>query len=931
MKKILKTLMCVAFAFLLVCQFAGNVDAFAAGDFTVSVIAPDASAGDPNTIKCGDGDFLSNSTVAKVKQYGIVIYPAEGIEFLEHFSIAGVDMSNYLTATSNNIVKVEADALKDFNFGTAPISVYVSYAKINENLNVPVFYDDGDATLSSVLSAGASSTKANQNFIVPDMTAEAKTEALRNYGREFAGWTMRYINGAERDVNVGDTIVPYIDFTLEARWNKVTVANIVPKDQTKVYDGTAALVNDGSKADDYELYIYIEDTWQQNSSYSVSGLSFAREESSKDIADVGTYTFTASGATVTGPNGALNAKYVFYDKGSLTITKRDVTIKAADTEVVYTSDKLYPSGVAALATTPLASGDSIDAESVEYDKYSVRVSNQDIAPKKVVIKNSAGKDVTANYNISFEAGSLKVTPMKITIAPADNTVSYDGKAHSITYKITSGSLGKNDSVVLTTNDVAHIDAGEYKNIKITGVAITNSLVNGDATSSYEITIDEKASATLTITAHYLRIRPVSKTTIYAGPSTSLTADSFEIVDGSLLDGHKIVEPLTYEGTINVVADGVGVTKYSNIDVSSIKIVDAEDNDVTALYKIETERGTLRIEPIDLVIIAGSNSASYSGNAITPDPKYTLVGNLLPNHKLVDVVVSGSQTYVGESVTKVTSYDIVDISNNISVLGNNYYRVTLNDGKLIITENPNKPQPETVTVEIKSASKVYDGKPLTLTKDNYIVTDTKGILASSGYSLVVTVDTTTSITDAGSKDIAAPTVAVYDSNKNQVTDLQSLPFIIDTKGGTLTVEKLTVTLTAASASKKYDGKALTAAKLASATVANASGQLPSGHNLNKNDIIYQGSQTNVGSSANKITSAIIKDANGNSMNHNYNIVFVDGVLTVTSAATTGTGTTAGGASTGDNSNLGLWIGIMIALAVAAAAVVFIVLKKKKAEQ
>ncbi len=928
MKKTLKTVLSLAFALLLVFQFAGSMDAHAAtGQFSDPVItggtSPElclvTSSNSANIVDC----WINNA-----ESFGIVITPAEGVDYVVSVTVAGVDMSSKMLATASNAVKLDPKDLKELNL-TAPVAISVVLDKIVETDYAAVSYNDGEASIAATLTNGSSSTLVNQAFSVPDLTAEAKQEALKEEGREFAGWELVYTTGASMEVAAGATIYPYADFTLTAQWNSVDAVTIRPVAQSKVYDGTAALVNDGSKVTDYEVYIYENGTWKQAVNYTVTGLSFAREAASKDIADVGTYTFTASGATVKDANGKV-VNNVFYEDGTLTITARPLTVKSKNTEVVYTGDKVYPSGVEVVEPTTLAANQSIDESSITFNTYAIRAGGPiNVAPQSFVIRDAANKDVTANYSIICENGLLTVTKRDITIAPADTTVSYDGKSHTIVANVTSGSLGNNDSIELVTEISGATNAGEYKNIKITEVKVYNELVKDYSTNSYNITWDKNASATLTITSHYLKIRPVSKTTIYAGPSTSLKADDYEIVEGTLLDGHEIVEPLTYEGTINVVADGVGVTKYSNIDVSSIKVVDASGADVTSLYRIETERGTLRIEPIDIVIIAGSNSASYSGNPITPDPKYTVVGNLLSNHKLVNVVVSGSQTYVGETVTKVTSYDIVDTSNNISVLGNNYYRVTLNDGKLIVTENPNQPQPETVTVSIKSLTKTYDGKPLSLSATDYTVTDSKGVVAAGGYELRVTVDTSSSITDAGSKDIAAPTVEVY-KNGAKVTDY---PFIIETKGGTLTVEKLVVTLTAASASKKYDGKALTCAKLAEggATVGNSSGQLPAGHSLNKADIVYQGSQTNVGSSSNRIISATIRDANGNSVNKNYDLKFIDGVLTVTSAATTGTGTVAGGSATGDTSNIGLWIAIMAVLAVAAAAVVFIVIKKKKAEQ
>ena len=58
-----------------------------------------------------------------------------------------------------------------------------------------------------------------------------------------------------------------------------------------------------------------------------------------------------------------------------------------------------------------------------------------------------------------------------------------------------------------------------------------------------------------------------------------------------------------------------------------------------------------------------------------------------------------------------------------------------------------------------------------------------------------------------------------------------------------------------------------------------GTLPAGQTLT---VTVAGSQTAVGSSANTISSAIIRDAQGNNVSSNYTITIIDGALTVTPA-------------------------------------------------
>ena len=88
--------------------------------------------------------------------------------------------------------------------------------------------------------------------------------------------------------------------------------------------------------------------------------------------------------------------------------------------------------------------------------------------------------------------------------------------------------------------------------------------------------------------------------------------------------------------------------------------------------------------------------------------------------------------------------------------------------------------------------------------------------------------------------------------------------------TVTVPKKAITLTAASASKSYDGMALMR-KSASTT------DLISGHVLDSYNVV--GSQTDAGTSDNVVDQAVIKNARGEDVTEAYDITYVPGVLNV----------------------------------------------------
>ena len=88
-------------------------------------------------------------------------------------------------------------------------------------------------------------------------------------------------------------------------------------------------------------------------------------------------------------------------------------------------------------------------------------------------------------------------------------------------------------------------------------------------------------------------------------------------------------------------------------------------------------------------------------------------------------------------------------------------------------------------------------------------------------------------------------------------------------GTVTIKPVKITLTADSASKTYDGSALK-----SNGYSITKGSFASGEGLKK--VVVSGSQTNVGSSENKITEYVLKS---NTKAQNYDITLKAGTLTV----------------------------------------------------
>ena len=192
-----------------------------------------------------------------------------------------------------------------------------------------------------------------------------------------------------------------------------------------------------------------------------------------------------------------------------------------------------------------------------------------------------------------------------------------------------------------------------------------------------------------------------------------------------------------------------------------------------------------------------------------------------------------------------------------------YDITYVNGTLSVTANA-----AAITVTPGSGTKVYDGTALTKTApEDFTVT---GI--PEGFTWTATADgTVTNVTPGdGEKAVNAVTsFKIFDAGKNDVTDQFSGIDVSAT--GTLTVTAKSLTITAASGTKAYDGTALTKDGYTNT-------DLSSGDAIES--VTVTGSQTVVGTSDNVASAAVIKNASNVDVTANYDITYVNGTLSVT---------------------------------------------------
>ncbi len=212
-----------------------------------------------------------------------------------------------------------------------------------------------------------------------------------------------------------------------------------------------------------------------------------------------------------------------------------------------------------------------------------------------------------------------------------------------------------------------------------------------------------------------------------------------------------------------------------------------------------------------------------------------------------------------------------------------------DGKLVIT-----PIATPIVITANSAEKVYDGTALTECGYTY----TEGVLLP-GDELVAVVEGTQLNAGSSANVIVSYKVLHGDTD---VTDQYSFAECVS---GTLTVTPANVTITSGSASKSYDGNALTCDTVTATGFVDGEG---ASYNVT-------GSQTEIGSSKNTFEYTLNDGTNA----ANYNITLIEGTLTVTPEAAP---------KTGDDSNTALWAWLM---GLSAAGIAGIAITRKKDEE
>ena len=450
--------------------------------------------------------------------------------------------------------------------------------------------------------------------------------------------------------------------------------------------------------------------------------------------------------------------------------------------------------------------------------------------EKIYIFDKYGNPVNSSYKLTVLTGEINFVKRDLTVVVADKTFIYDGTPFtSDEYEVGGGtSLAKGDSIVAKFNDSA-TEIGTATNTPEIEIKSADGL---EVTNNYKINI---ISGKLTVERRPVKITTGNAKKVYDG--TPLICNDYELSkDTPLLQGHTL-KLAQSRGITNVGKAGNALT---------FKIYDNSGKDVSSYYKFNIEEGGLEITARQITVQTESGEWVYDGRAKSI-VGFKIVEGSLPQGHEANVVDATSITAVGSTANVLTvrifSYEGEELTSNFTI---DYV-----EGTLTVTKRALK------VTSGDAATLEYSGAP-----QSYDKISTEGL--AQGHSVKAT-DWAT-ITDIGEIQNSV-TLGVVDASGKDVTENYEITYI----SNTVKVIPRELTVAAGSAEKYYDGTPLT----------NANGYLAekliAGHNIQVN---CQGSQTDAGSSSNKIVgSIIITDKDGNDVSENYNVTVEDGVLTV----------------------------------------------------
>ena len=507
-------------------------------------------------------------------------------------------------------------------------------------------------------------------------------------------------------------------------------------------------------------------------------------------------------------------------KLSWTIEKRTVEVKwEAGTTFIYDGSM----------KAPTATADGVAGETINL-KISGGATNTGNYTATASIQSVTG-GIAENYELTNTTRDFKIVKGNIEVEASDFDGLYDKQPHTITLTVMKPETG---ATVYYSQNVA-LTEDNYQTIGSTTIPTQTEL--GMSTIYYYVVADGRTpvSGSRTITIHKGIISPTVNMTDYVYGETKPTPT----VNGNEENGTVTY----YYTTSNTTSGGTNwntVTDSTKINVGSYYMY-ATVAETTHYLSAVTPAVPFKVEQKTLTVTADSGKTKVYG---TNDPVFTYkyTGNVAGQIPGFSGVLIRN---VGEDVgTYTINQGSLTLMDNGAFLANNY-KISYVAASMTITQK--EIADSNVTITINPTSFTYNGA-----EQKAIPTIRYG-----NKTLVEGTDYILNYKDNVNAGTATVTITAKGNYKGSVSK-------------TYTIAKGSITVTAGTSSKTYDGKALT-----NSTTTITSGALGTGDTITTTT---SGSITDVGSVNNVVSSVVIKKS-GVDVTASYNITTKNGTLTV----------------------------------------------------
>ena len=485
------------------------------------------------------------------------------------------------------------------------------------------------------------------------------------------------------------------------------------------------------------------------------------------------------------------------------VEKTVITVTAKSGEAKYTGESHTLEGLEATKFTVdgneyTVSGLSAKVTGTDADSYTSKVTGT------AVVKDKAGKDVTAQFTVKTANGTLTISPRSATLTSQGKSREYNGKALELPEVTVEGDGFVN---------------GEVTDIKATG-SITRV---GKVTNTITYTPSDKfKEKNYTITKHEGELSITEKSIIPDGPNTpeekktgiKVTAPKDTKYNGKEQKKEPVIEDTKTGKTLD--KDDYSLSYSTDVtNAGTVTITVTGKGNYSGKFEV-----TYKINPRKVTLKSTTASKPYDGTALTK-PDVTVSGDGFVEGEVSDIKATGSVTTVGEG--KVTN--TITFTKGADYKDGNY-TIVKDEGKLSIRAqsidpgtDPEKPNPDYTGAKVNSPKdEVYDGK-----EHKWIPTVTdkadKKLEAGTDYTVEYS---TSDFANVGTIEVTITGIGNYSGTVKR-------SYKITPKEYTVTTE---------SATKTYSGTALTAGGKVEGIV--------SGETV---EFTTTGSQTEVGTSKN----------------------------------------------------------------------------------